>query len=512
MNQDEMSRASDRDLLNLVDGLSDEIIWTNPKKMWDRDRSRAGGVIEQSREFGEFVKDDPDRFLRLLPQLQPHRHESYAGKALLSLSTTSFSSQKLLQFVEELNQRGFSSEEFRDDIAHALEKIAERHQGLPSQFLKLLESWLLTHSKPDLENYQRQVNHPSGLKSSIIFESGCSHFRLNGQGNIVRALANGYLKQQPPNLVNWAEFIRSQLGVEFHPAVWVDILINMPPLLNGNRTEATELFDQVIRNCPEVLQYSFALYYISHNIGWFEPKETVQNWLGVLKADGSNFSHQVYGELLLIQYFQYQDEWSVQQILSHLSTQDSEAILCGLAHAANHLWGQRKCRAIATDILYTLTSYNSDTTQKIIASVFRSNREHFKLEPGMRKLIQEICKNQGVLIAAASDLIEMIEFERLTDHDPDLVVEVCQSLIGLGVELMNPAESISLISDSLTTISIQLHRQPAYREVGLEIFEQLLFLNLRETRSALETLDRKPNRSDPYLFPRRRRRNRNLYR
>jgi len=232
MNQDEMSRASDRDLLNLVDGLSDEIIWTNPKKMWDRDRSRAGGVIEQSREFGEFVKDDPDRFLRLLPQLQPHRHESYAGKALLSLSTTSFSSQKLLQFVEELNQRGFSSEEFRDDIAHALEKIAERHQGLPSQFLKLLESWLLTHSKPDLENYQRQVNHPSGLKSSIIFESGCSHFRLNGQGNIVRALANGYLKQQPPNLVNWAEFIRSQLGVEFHPAVWVDILINMPPLLN----------------------------------------------------------------------------------------------------------------------------------------------------------------------------------------------------------------------------------------------------------------------------------------
>ena len=130
----------------------------------------------------------------------------------------------------------------------------------------------------------------------------------------------------------------------------------------------------------------------------------------------------------------------------------------------------------------------------------------------MRKLIQEICKNQGVLIAAASDLIEMIEFERLTDHDPDLVVEVCQSLIGLGVELMNPAESISLISDSLTTISIQLHRQPAYREVGLEIFEQLLFLNLRETRSALETLDRKPNRSDPYLFPRKRRRSRNLYR
>lgn len=510
INKDEMARTKDIDLLKLFNELSDETGWEYLRSQ--QNLSRSGGVIQQSREFGELVKDDPDRFLRLLPQLQPHRHENYVGKALLSLLETNVPSQELLKLVEELNQRGFSSEDFRDNVASMLEKFAEDNQGLPPLFLDLLESWLLTHSKPELEHYQSQVDSHLNLNSPIVFGLGGSHILPGGRGNIVRALADGYLKQQPPDLINWAKFIRSQLGIEPHPAVWVDILTNMPPLLDGNPSEATELFDQVIRSCPEVLQYSWALYFISRTIGWFEPKETMQNWLEILKADGSNFSHQAYGELLLIQYFQYQDEWSVQQILSHLSTQDSEAILCGLAHAASHLWGKRKCRAIATKVLYTLTSYNSDATQKIVASVFRLNCEHFKLDPGMRKLIQEICKNQGVLIAGARDLIEMIEFERLIDHDPDLVVEVCQSLIGLGVELMNPAESISLISDSLTTISIQLHRQPAYREVGLEIFEQLLALNLRETRSALETLDRKPNRSDPYLFPRKRRRSRNLYR
>ncbi|PSB23153.1 hypothetical protein C7B61_16170 [filamentous cyanobacterium CCP1] len=181
----------------------------------------------------------------------------------------------------------------------------------------------------------------------------------------MRKYAEGYLKQEPPDLAGWAKFIRSQLGVEPHPAVWVDILTRMPPLLNGDRIEATQLFDQVIRNCPEILQYAWALYFISRTIGWFEPKETVQGWLEMLKSNPSNFSQQAYGELLLIQYLQYQDEWSVEQIHHHLAIQDNEALLCGLAHAASHLWVQRRCRTIAAEILYTLASSSN------INSVFK---------------------------------------------------------------------------------------------------------------------------------------------
>ncbi|MCY7392497.1 MAG: hypothetical protein LH647_13735, partial [Leptolyngbyaceae cyanobacterium CAN_BIN12] len=101
-----------------------------------------------------------------------------------------------------------------------------------------------------------------------------------------------------------------------------------------------------------------------------------------------------------------------------------------------------------------------------------------------------------------------IEAEELVDNNPGVVAEVCKSLLGIGVELTNPARATALIAESLTTIAIKLHRQPFYREVGLEIFEQLLTLNLRETRSALETLDRKPNRPGSYVAPRRRLRSR----
>ena len=272
--------------------------------------------------------------------------------------------------------------------------------------------------------------------------------------------------------------------------------------------EATELFDQVIRNCPEVFQYSWALHFISYTIGWFEPRETSQGWLEKLQSDTSNFSQQAYGELLLVQYLQYQDEWSVEQIRNHLATQDNEAILCGLAHAASHLWSEQRCRAIAAEILHTLASSSAISIQHAVASVFRWSRNHFELNSGMVKLIRAVCKNQAVLLEAANDLTEIIEAEELVDNNPGVVAEVCKSLLGIGVELTNPARATALIAESLTTIAIKLHRQPFYREVGLEIFEQLLTLNLRETRSALETLDRKPNRPGSYVAPRRRLRSR----
>ncbi len=67
--KDEMSRASDEHLLNLFNELSDETAWDRPLARCSNDVSRAGGAIQQSREFGELVKDNPSRFIRILPQL-----------------------------------------------------------------------------------------------------------------------------------------------------------------------------------------------------------------------------------------------------------------------------------------------------------------------------------------------------------------------------------------------------------------------------------------------------------
>jgi len=512
MKKEEMSRAKDQHLLNLFNKLPDQTEWDNSHRKWGDDISRAGGVVQQSREFGELVKDDPYRFLRILPDLKPQQHESYVGSALKVLTETDFPANHLIDLIEELDRQGFASENFLNEAAHALQKIAEQHHGLPQSTLLLLESWLSKHSQPELAHYRSKEDKQSELKSPIIFGMGNSHFLPSGRGNIVRAIADGYLRQDPPDLEGWTKFIRSQLGVETHPAVWVDILSRMPALLNGDHTAATELFDNVIRSFPEVLHYSFTLnVVISPIVGWVEPKETVQGWLEMLKSDHSNFSRQAYGEMLLLQYLQYQDEWSVERIRHHLVTQDNEAILCGLAHAASYLWSHQRCRAIAAEILSTLASYSSISVQHAVADVFRWSRDHFKLDNGMREIIRAVCQSKGSLLKSAVDLTEIIDAEELVDHYPEVVAEICKSLIAIGEELMNPVRGVGLIADSLTTCAIKLHRQPQYREVGLQIFEQLLALNLRETQPALETLDRRPTRLGLFIAPRRKsRKRRNL--
>ena len=509
MTKDEMSRASDEHLLNLFNELSDQTEWGYPQRRSSHGISRAGGAVQQSREFGELVKDDPERFLRLLLKLEPQKHESYAGDAIEDLAGTNFPANELVRIIEELDQRGFSSEDFRSDAASALEKLAGRDQGLSKAALDLLERWLPEHSKPELEHHRSGELRRSDSRSPILFNVHSSHTLPHGRGNIVRAIAEGYLNQDPPDLEGWAAFIESQLGKEPHPAVWVDILQRMPPLLNGDREEATSLFDRVIRNCPEILQYSWALYFLSHTIGWFEPKETVQTWLELLESYASDFSLQAYGELLLIQYLQYQDEWSQNRIEQHLRDYSNDTILCGLAHAASHLWSQRRCRRISVEILRTLANSSNKSIQRAVSSFFRWNRDNFRLDSGTSQIIQAVCQNQEILLESANDLIGIVEEANLVEYNPQIVVDICSNLLAIGSELTNSAKPTALIAESLTTISIQLHRREAYREVGLQLFERLLDLNLRETQAALETLDRRPFKNTPSSrHPRRRLRRR----
>ena len=136
MTLEEMKRASDENLLNLFNELAD--ITDTDDMMRQRDLSRSGGASSQAYEFSKLVKDDPDRFLRIIPKLEPQRHERYAGISLRELAETDFPVNNVIQLVEGFEQRRFVSEEFRSVVASALGKIAERNQGLPLSILFLL--------------------------------------------------------------------------------------------------------------------------------------------------------------------------------------------------------------------------------------------------------------------------------------------------------------------------------------------------------------------------------------
>ncbi|GJD19076.1 hypothetical protein RIVM261_040320 [Rivularia sp. IAM M-261] len=215
MSVEQMNRASDQHLLNLFNELAD--ITEEDYFKRQSELSRAGGASSQAYEFGKLIKDNPERFLRIVPYLLPQRHEKYAGHAIRELAESGIQTINLIQLVENLEQQGFVSEDFRSKVASALEKIAESNQGLPQSVILLLENWLLTHSQPNLDNYRSEEQRSSHqLNSPILFGYSGSHVLPDGRGNIIRAIAAGYLKQNPADLQNWVTHI-------LHLEIWMSI-------------------------------------------------------------------------------------------------------------------------------------------------------------------------------------------------------------------------------------------------------------------------------------------------
>jgi adenylate kinase family enzyme len=493
MTVEEMAHASDENLLRLFDELPDSVGWDNPRRTWSRDMSRAGGAIQLSREFGELAKRAPNRVFALISHLQPRVHEQYAGEAIRGLTSTELPPTAIIDLIEELDNRGFRSREFRDDVSSAAEALAGRTKGLPDTFLQRLVVWLAEEPEPVWPETPigQTRSDDKERTSSILYGHGMTFSLTHGRGSITRAIAEGYSKRDPPDIEGWGGVIESRLTNEKHPKLWSEILTRMPVLFQGDHGHATSLFDKVIRACPDVLGYPFALNAIAHVLRGLDPKEIGETWLESLLVNGSSFCRQAYGELLPLFNCFHQDVSSTKRLMRQLEGDRNSDINRGLAYAATHLWTSRRCREIATRILSILAASDDESVQRAVASVFQLTRDYFELDTNMRLVIDKVASNPPVLLLAAADLIEALE--PFAGTEPKLVSRVCDKILKFGREQINkPGTSWIYVAATLTNIALTLHRQNAYREAGLQLFEQLIALNVREATDAIELLDRRP--------------------
>jgi len=493
MTVSEMSSASDEDIQKLIDELPDETAWDNPKPRSTHDFSRAGGAIQQARVLAMVAQESPERIARLVPYLKPNRHELYAGAAVEGIAKSNMPASEVIRLFEMLCQQGFTSDAFKSYACEALEKLAQRCKGLPPSVLQVLESWLDSTARPVWQAEQEgSITRKEHSKTSILFGAGFTFSVPSGRGAVMKAIVAGYLKQEPPNIGRWATILQHRLVKERHPAIWVQALIYMPVLFNGDTAKATTLYDSVIRLCPQVLGSYFGIYGIARIIGRITPKEMVHGWLENLLNDESSFCRQAYGELLVLCHFHYRDDWSKERIRQLLVSTKDLAVLCGLAHAASHLWYNNSDRSKVAEILTALAASDDESIQIAVAGLFHWHREQFDLSLEMRIVITAVLRNTSLLIRSATELIESLV--PYTGTDPELVFQVCKQIVSVSsTTIGNPNNRLALAADSLTSIALTLHRQSSYREAGMWLFEQLLSMNVREARSALEILDRKPS-------------------
>jgi hypothetical protein len=501
MTENQMQKAEDEDIINLFEELNDCTGWDHPRRKFEH----IGGVIQASRVLGSFAEKQPERAVTLLTNFKPGFQETPASAIIESLSRTSYPSKKLFSIVQNLNLRGFSSNNFRTAIASALEKRARRDGGLPDDMLQLMENWLPTHSVPTID--YAQDDEKADNTEPVLWGYGATFSYIGGRDLIFNAIAAGYLQRKPPDVLGWAKVIERALLYEQHPDVWNIVFIHMPMLFNGNRHTAIYLYDQVLTKYLKSRKALFEVRSLAEILRFIDDSTIVEKWLTLIRDSGWEKGPQVYGELLML-YFccKPKDHWAKEQVWGYMNAPETISVQRGIVYAAAKYWGIKECQDVCTEVLVFATNSKDVTIASAISKLFHFGTR-VRITNEMRKIIQEIMKNNKVVMESADALIEGIEYA--TSTEPDLVYQVCNCFLNAGAdELNNVASTYASLAEPIVSIALTLHRMPPpYREYGLNLFERLIESNILEAKYALDVLDRRPfSKSAQLKLPGRRRR------
>ncbi len=500
MTENQMEKAEDEEIVNLFQELNDNTGWDHPRRMFDH----IGGVIQASRELGSFAGKQPERTVALLTNFKPGFQETPAGAVIEGLGKASYPSEKLFSVVQDLDSRGFSSNNFRANVALALEKRAQKDGGLPDAMLQMMEIWLHTHPEPTADNIQDDKE--SDDSRSVLWGYGGIIAYHGGRDLIFDTIAKGYLLRKPADVLGWSRVIERALNYEKHPDVWNIILMHMPMLFNGNRDTAIYLYDQVLTNYLRLRKVLFEVRSLAHILRFVDDTSVVDRWFTLIRDNSWKKGPQVCGELLMLYFCCKPDNsWARDQVWAYLNNPETTPVQRGIAYAAAANWHLQECQDMCTEVLVSLANYDDTAIATAISKLFYFGGR-VTITNEMRKIILAILNNDKIIMKSAEALIGGIEYA--VSSEPELVYQICNRFLDAGMdEVKKMASAYTSLAEPIVSIALTLHRMPTpYRECGLNLFERLIESNIQEARYALDMLDRRPiNRNSPMMLPRRRR-------
>lgn len=233
MSPEAMGKASDEAVLRMLDEVCD----TSPEHTRRRPISMDGGVVQLSRAFGAFAKDQPERAFSIAEKhLQPGRHEHAAGQMVEELSKTDFPPERLIGLIHLLSKRGFASSTWKHNASWALARMAEHPKGLDDNTISLLESWL----ENDPEQIERDIdarlsNEASNaernrkdrtLPEPVLFNRH-GGMRIVPQNNytILSAIFHGLLSRIDKDYDAWLTILETHALEPEDPNIWTSILM-----------------------------------------------------------------------------------------------------------------------------------------------------------------------------------------------------------------------------------------------------------------------------------------------
>lgn len=479
MTHEEMAAASDSEILALMDEFHD----ASGEHRWTRPISRSGGVRELARAFGAFGKADHQRGMTIGRCLDPNRHQRTAGALVRELSEAEKADPiAVLGLILEMDGRGFSSSEWRQDAANAFQKIAHRLGGLDDGVVLLLEGWLeidperIAAQITDRLDFEARNPRDRGSLDNphpVLFGSGGGIDILpNDNFTILSAISAVLLHREEPDYEAWTAVLERHAERPEDPAIWSAILTWRGKFLFwADPKRVSALFERLFQRFPEAWQDVHLIQFL-----WrLRPRlpDSVLIAAMIQWMLGQDIQRQAAGEFLTAAHLVEPEEWRYKLLFDRLQRSDP-ATETGVLFSASAAWHERDPvlrPAAHTLLMAALQSAEGpaahalsravDTRPELIPD--KLTRELLAALPNHIDVLRASLTNffadalQALLFYPGFDEVVMAVVERIAE----LITESQQRSFGLGQDLVHVA------------IALQRSDGPL-RSRAMDVYERLL--------------------------------------
>ncbi|EPD35584.1 hypothetical protein HMPREF9701_05160 [Delftia acidovorans CCUG 274B] len=484
MSAQQMGNASDDDVFKMIDEVADNTDCRRGRSGWHRD----GGTVELAHAFAAFGKTHADRALWIAEQrFRPSRHENAAGELLRVLAENpEVDAQRVRALVWKWHREGFVTDEWRKNVAWALQALVKRDEGLTNEDIELLESWIINDpqhtnerikARLDLAERNRALNsHHKPEVAPIVFRRSSGGMRILPQDNftLLATIAAGLLGRTKPDWDGWLSILERHVHRSEDPAIWTALLIYRgAPLSWADRPRSTQLVRTIWDRFPDAFSDKYVSDFIWRNrdlVTYEVAKAIRDSWL--IGTDPGN--RQAAGELLMATVLLSPDDKITSAQLEQILVGPDTPERLGALFTASAAWREASLRPGAHHVLMRFAQQATGHEASAIAGAV----SHWKTpvaDEFTKEFLDTIASNPTVLRVCLNrsfthDLQELL----LSPDFAELILKLAERCTEL-IFAQDESRVRMPYGESFVSIAIALQRSTdPLRSRAMDLYERLL--------------------------------------
>ncbi|MGO8998104.1 MAG: hypothetical protein ACLQVI_32695 [Polyangiaceae bacterium] len=485
MSAAQMEKATDEDVLRLLDELPDETESQHPR------RPLRGGSNEASRELAALAKRAPERVVGLLAALRPEDQQAPMREVLAALDESGF--ERFEELLLDADARGFASEEFRTRMAYSVARRALDGKRISDDVVALLERWLDAAPPAKGSTTREVVDTPT---ESLLFD-GFGGGALPGGGYpFARALMCACFRREPPASERWLACLERRLAGPAAESEWVPLCHQMPRLgWLPDRERVTHFFTRLFARHPGLLECKEGAYLIARLVTRLD-EALVRGWITKQLGSEHVVAQQGGGELLIVCAVQRPSAWVDTELARFRTAEVAGRVHVGVAHGAAHTWGDPSTRRVgAAWLAARLPVAEGDELEALLGAYHP--RHELWADAAATDVLRAVMRNPAALRAFPDDGLDQLEL-LAAHHEGPLVADFVNAMLdAMQAAGIDAAARFGWSGGVLVDLTLTLQRRTATREAGMGLLERLLSLGFSSVRDVFFEIDGLPRRGPP---------------